>query len=74
MGAYMKTLNGTMWRLIEARVFDGSGNKLLPLGPQPIGFVTFEDERMLGAVTDGRTSLPPTLPSRFFIAYRHLYV
>ena len=69
----MKSLNGTMWKLIEARAFDGSGDKLLPLGPQPIGFVTFEGERMLGAVTDGRVSLPPTSPSRFFIAYTGTY-
>lgn len=68
----MKTPNGTTWRLIEARAFDGSGNKLSPLGPQPIGFVSFEDERMLGAVTDGRVSLPPT-SSRFFIAYTGTY-
>jgi hypothetical protein len=69
----MKSLNGTTWRLIEARAFDESGNKLLPLGPHPIGLVTFEAERMLGAVTDGRVSLPPTSPSRFFIAYTGTY-
>lgn len=70
----MRSLRGTMWRLIEAHTFDGAGNKLLPLGPQPIGFVIFEAERMLAAVADGRALLPPTgTPPRFFIAYTGTY-
>ena len=38
----MQSLSGTMWRVTEARAFDEAGQKLLPLGPHPIGLVIFE--------------------------------
>jgi hypothetical protein len=69
----MKSLSGTMWRVTEARAFDNAGHKLLPLGPHPIGFVVFEAERMIGALGDGRTSLPLGAPPRFFVAYTGTY-
>lgn len=69
----MQSLSGTMWRVIEARAFDEAGQKLQPLGPHPIGFVVFEAERMLGAVGDGRASLPSNAAPRFFVAYTGNY-
>jgi hypothetical protein len=59
--------------VIEARAFDEAGQKLLPLGPHPVGLVIFEAERMLVAVADGRTSLPPDASPRFFVAYTGFY-
>lgn len=69
----MQSLAGTMWKVIEARAFDAAGRKLLPLGPQPIGFVIFEADRMLAAVVDGSASLPPNAPPRIFVAYTGPY-
>jgi hypothetical protein len=69
----MESLAGTMWKLVEARAFDGAGRRFEPLGPQPIGFAIFETERMLGAITDARPSMPPDAPSRFFLAYTGTY-
>lgn len=69
----MLSLSGTMWKVTEARAFDGAGRKLLPLGPQPVGLVIFEAERMLGAIADGRTTMPMDAPPRFFVAYTGTY-
>ena len=38
-----------------------------------MGFAIFEAERMIVAVTDGRLSLPPDVPSRAFAAYTGRY-
>ena len=66
----MQTLSGTMWKLIAASAFDEEGHELAsPLGPVPIGFAIFEAERMMVAVVDGRSSLPPDVTSRAFAAY-----
>jgi hypothetical protein len=62
-----------MWKLIEVRAFDEEGHKLLPLGPQPGGFVIFEAGRMLGAVADMRGSLPLDAAPRAFAAYTGTY-
>ena len=69
----MQNLAGSMWKVVGARAFDEAGRELLPLGPHPIGVVIFEAERMLGAIGDGRSSLPPDAPPRFFIAYTGTY-
>ena len=42
------------WQLIEALPFDESGLPLpSPFGPQPMGIVRFEAERMAVVVADG---------------------
>ena len=69
----MESLAGTTWKVVEVRVFDDTGRKLQPLGPHPIGIAIFEVERMLGAITDARPSMPPDSPSRFFLAYTGTY-
>jgi hypothetical protein len=70
----MQSLAGTMWRLIEASAFDEEGRELPPpFGPCPMGFGMFEAERMIGAISDGRHSLPPDVQSRAFIAYTGEY-
>jgi hypothetical protein len=63
-----------MWKLIDASAFDENGHELTqPLGELPMGFAMFEAERMIVAVTDGRLSPPPDVPSRAFIAYSGRY-
>jgi hypothetical protein len=70
MEVHMQSLDGTMWRLIEASAFDDDGHELPPpLGEHPMGFVMFEAERIMVAVVDGGLSLPPNVPSRAFVAY-----
>jgi hypothetical protein len=57
-------LAGTSWKLIEARAFDETGRELRPpLGPQPMGILTFGVERMMVAVCDSRTALPAGAPA-----------
>ncbi len=69
----MQTLAGTMWRLIEARRFDEADHEIQPIGPNPMGFVLFEADRMMAAVVDGRTEQPPGIEPRFFAAYSGTY-
>ena len=69
----MQTLAGTVWRLIEAHRFDEAGREMQPIGPNPMGFILFEADRMLGAVVDGRADLPSGIESRFFVAYSGTY-
>lgn len=46
----MGSLIGT-WRLVDARAFGPDGAELAPpLGPDPIGIITYEAERMIVAV------------------------
>lgn len=46
----MGTLLGT-WLLVDARAFDADETELEPpLGPDPIGIITYEAERMIVAV------------------------
>ncbi len=62
------------WQLIEARAFDETGQAMpSPFGPQPIGIVRFEAERMAGVVADGRPDLPPGSPPRAFFSYTGRY-
>jgi hypothetical protein len=47
----MQSLVG-VWKLVEAHAFDATGRELPPpLGPQPIGIVLFEAERMVAAIS-----------------------
>jgi uncharacterized heparinase superfamily protein len=74
MEARMQSLAGTTWKLIDASAFDAAGHALpSPLGPHPMGFAIFEAERVIVAVSDGRTSLPPDVQSRAFVAYTGRY-
>src|SRR6516164_1756927 len=67
--AHMQSLDGTVWRLIEASAFDDDGHELSPpLGKHPMGFVMFEAERIIVAVVDGGLSLPANVSSRAFVA------
>ena len=47
--------------------------RALPSGPQPMGIVRFEAERMAGAVAYGRADLPPGAPPRAFLSYAGRY-
>ena len=62
------------WKLIGARAFDETGAELPPpLGPNPLGLVLFEDERMIAAVSDGRPAMPPGATQRAFLSYTGAY-
>jgi hypothetical protein len=69
MEARMQSLAGTMWKLIDASAFDEAGREM----PSPLatanGFCMLEAERVIVAVSDGRTALPPDVQSRAFSAY-----
>ena len=69
----MQSLVGT-WILIEDRAFDKRGNELPPpLGPNPMGIILYESERMIVAVCDGRRTLPDGATERSFISYAGAY-
>lgn len=69
----MESLVG-VWKLVEARAFDHAGQEVpSPLGPQPMGTVFFEAERMVGIIGDARASVPVEGPARSFIAYTGTY-
>ncbi len=64
-----QSLIGT-WKLLWARAFDDAGHELPPpFGPQPMGIVVFDTERMLVTVADGRMSLPAGASARAFVSY-----
>jgi len=44
-----------------------------PLGPEPMGGVFVEAERIMVIVGDGRVTLPPDAPKRAFLAYSGPY-
>jgi len=72
----MRSLKGTMWKAVAARSFDKEGHEVLPFGPfgpRPTGFAIFEAERMLVAIVDSRTELPPDSPPRLFLSYTGTY-
>ena len=49
-----------IWKLVEARVFNHSGEELpSPLGPQPMGIAIFDAQRAIATAGDGRVTLPP---------------
>jgi len=64
-----------VWKLVEARAFDEKGAKLPPpLGPNPMGLVLIEAERMIVAVGDGRPTMPSEAVPRAFLSYAGSYV
>ena len=69
----MESLVG-IWKLVEARAFDDAGHEVpSPLGPQPMGGLFVEAERIMVIVGDGRVTLPPDAPRRVFGAYSGPY-
>ena len=65
----MQSLVG-IWKLVETRAFDDDGNEVpSPPGPQPMGGLFVEAERIMVIVGDGRITLPPDAPKRVFVAY-----
>ena len=63
-----------IWKLVEARAFDDTGHEVpSPLGPEPMGGVFVEAERIMVIVGDGRVTLPPDAPKRAFLAYSGPY-
>jgi hypothetical protein len=59
-----------IWKLIEARAFDDTGQELsCPLGPEPMGVAIFGAERSMAMAGDGRAALPPDVAARAFAAY-----
>jgi len=58
-----------IWKLVEARVFNDSGEELpSPLGPQPMGIAIFDAQRAIATAGDGRVTLPPDVSKRVFAA------
>jgi hypothetical protein len=69
----MQSLVGT-WRLIEDRAFDESGNEMPPpLGPNPMGIILYDAERMIVVVCDGRLTMPESTTERSFVSYAGAY-
>jgi hypothetical protein len=69
----MQSLVGT-WKIIEARAFDDDGHEVpSPMGPEPMGGVFVEAERIMVIAGDGRTTLRPDAPKRAFVAYSGPY-
>lgn len=63
-----------MWKLVEARAFDDAGHEVpSPLGPEPMGGLFIEAERIMVIVGDGRITLPPDVPTHAFVAYSGPY-
>src|SRR5690349_11880331 len=67
----MQTLAGTIWTVVEAFAFDADGREVpSPIGRHPMGVTIFEEDRMLGSVTE-RPS--PGTASRVLISYTGPY-
>lgn len=68
----MPTLQGK-WQLTKVRAFDETGQDApSPFGPQPIGIMLFEVDRMIGVIADGLAG--SSLPSgRAFFSYTGSY-
>jgi len=63
-----------VWKLVEARAFDDDGHEVpSPMGPEPMGGLFVEAERIMVIAGDGRTTLPPDGPKRAFVAYSGPY-
>ena len=72
-GAAMQNLSGTMWRVVEATGADEEGREVpSPIGQNPLGFVVFEADRMVVAVTDARPAAVVG-PSRMLLSYTGPY-
>jgi hypothetical protein len=58
-----------VWKLVEARAFDESGQEVpSPFGPQPMGVAIIDVERIMAMGSDGRAELPSET-KRAFVAY-----
>ena len=69
----MQALSGTMWKVVEASAADDQGREVpSPLGQNPLGFVVFEVDRMVVAVTDARPAAVVG-PSRTLLSYTGPY-
>src|SRR5215469_10373055 len=63
-----------IWKLVEARAFDDAGHEVpSPLGPEPMGGLFVEAERIMVIAGDGRVTLPPEAAKRGFVAYSGTY-
>jgi hypothetical protein len=63
-----------IWKLVKARAFDDAGREVpSPLGPEPMGGIFAEAERIMVIVGDGRITVPPGAPKRAFLAYSGPY-
>src|SRR5262245_44546159 len=70
----MRSLAGTMWRLVEAVEMDEHGTTLPPpLGLHPTGFIVFEAERMIVAVCGDQMRLSADAERGTFAAYAGKY-
>jgi hypothetical protein len=48
-----------IWKLVEARAFDEAGYEApSPIGPEPMGVLLIEAERIMVTAGDGRVTLP----------------
>jgi len=55
-----------VWKLVEVRARDASGRPIESrFGPRPIGVVTFDGERMIAALGDGRREVPAGQPRAY---------
>jgi len=73
-GAADVELAGTVWRLVEARLFGEDGGELpCPLGPEPMGVAIFGPDRVMAMATDGQVQQPPGAGTRAFAAYTGIY-
>jgi hypothetical protein len=69
----MQSLVG-IWKLVEAHASDEAGHEVpSPLGPEPMGVLLIEAERIMVTAGDGRVTLPPEAPKRAFVAYSGPY-
>jgi len=65
-------LDGTMWRLIEARAWDEDGRPLpAPYGGMPVGQIMFLNGRMLASLCNGDREIPGS--GRGFSSYGGFY-
>jgi hypothetical protein len=63
-----------VWKLIEARAFDDDGHEVPPpMGREPMDGLFGEAERIMVIAGDGRTTPPPDVPKRAFVAYSGPY-
>jgi hypothetical protein len=59
-----------IWKLVEARAFDDADHEVpSPLGPEAMGVLRIEAERIMVIAGDGRITLPPDATERAFVAY-----
>jgi len=68
----MDNLTG-VWKLVKTRVVDRDGNEQpSPLGPEPMGIIMFDADRIMVVVCDGRKTIPSDA-QRAFVSYAGTY-